>query len=316
MKRNEQQSLPFGITPAEVTMDNRLTLETMRVLVALFSFRNKVTGLAWPSREELSVRCGNMHPSNISDATAKLVELGWLVKEGKGGFSKSTRYTITVPEEVTAMEKVFIEKSEQRKRLRNAKVADAAIVASATTVAAEAISGTVQKTTPASSPTNDSLGVVAGTTRIEQTNGTDQLGTDQGTGLLAPDKSGAPEEEISPSTQVWEAYNTAYFNRYGTDTIRDALANKSISRLIDCVGKKEAPHIAAFYLSINKQYYITRYHDLETLVKDAKGIRTQWVTGRTMTNTRAAQLDSTATNADAVKEAMEIWKRRNGHANV
>lgn len=134
--------------------------------------------------------------------------------------------------------------------------------------------------------------------------------------LPAPDKSGAPEEEISPSTQVWEAYNTAYYNRYGTETIRDALANKSISRLIACVGKKEAPHIAAFYVSINKQFYISRYHDLETLVKDAKGIRTQWVTGRVMTNTRAAQLDSTATNVDAAREAIEMLRRRNKNASV
>ena len=138
----------------------------------------------------------------------------------------------------------------------------------------------------------------------------------KGTDLIAPDESGAPEEPKSISTQVWDAYNTAYFNRYGTETIRDALANTHISRFIACVGKKEAPHIAAFYVSINKQYYISRYHDLGDLVKDAKGIRTQWVTGRVMTNTKAAQMDGTATNADAVKEAMEIWKRRNGHAHV
>jgi hypothetical protein len=39
-----------------------------------------------------------MHPSNISSATTALVNFGWLKKDGLGGYSKSTRYTLEVPE--------------------------------------------------------------------------------------------------------------------------------------------------------------------------------------------------------------------------
>lgn len=78
-------------------MDKRLTLEQTRVLIALFSFRNKATNTVWPSRASIAERTG-MHPSNISSATTALVALGWLTKEGVGGFSKATRYTINVPE--------------------------------------------------------------------------------------------------------------------------------------------------------------------------------------------------------------------------
>lgn len=91
---NESQ---FSVVPLEVVLDKRLTLEQTRVLVALFSFRNKVTNTVWPSRAAISERTG-MHPSNISSATTALVALGWLLKEGAGGHSKATRYTLCVPE--------------------------------------------------------------------------------------------------------------------------------------------------------------------------------------------------------------------------
>lgn len=87
----------FAVVPLEVIQDRRLTLEQTRVLVALFSFRNKVTNTVWPSRAAIAERTG-MHPSNISSATTALVSLGWLLKEGTGGHSKSTRYTLCVPE--------------------------------------------------------------------------------------------------------------------------------------------------------------------------------------------------------------------------
>lgn len=86
----------ISVVPIEVIQDKRLTLEQTRVLVALFSFRNKVTNTVWPSRAAIAERTG-MHTSNISSATTALVALGWLTKEGLGGHSKSTRYTLCVP---------------------------------------------------------------------------------------------------------------------------------------------------------------------------------------------------------------------------
>lgn len=87
----------FAFIPVEVIQDKRLTLEQTRVLIALFSFRGRDTNTVWPSREAISHRTG-MHISNISQATKSLVDLGWLTKNGSGGFSKATRYTITTPE--------------------------------------------------------------------------------------------------------------------------------------------------------------------------------------------------------------------------
>lgn len=91
--------LIFSYMPIEAFTDKRLTLEQLRVLGALFSFRGKDSNTVWPRRQAIAERCG-LHLSNISSATSALEKLGWLSKDGKGGHSKSTRYTITVPDTV------------------------------------------------------------------------------------------------------------------------------------------------------------------------------------------------------------------------
>lgn len=88
---------PFAIVPIEILADRRLGLWHIKVLIGLLSFRSKNTDTVFPSREALSERIG-IHPSNISKTTTELVELGWLEKVGDGGYSKSSRYKILVPD--------------------------------------------------------------------------------------------------------------------------------------------------------------------------------------------------------------------------
>lgn len=85
------------IMPIAVFLDHRLTLIQTRILGAIFSFRNKDTGIATVKRETLSKRCG-YSPRTISEATTQLENFGWLVKTGKGGFSKASEFRITVPD--------------------------------------------------------------------------------------------------------------------------------------------------------------------------------------------------------------------------
>lgn len=110
------QTPTFARVPIEALRDKRLTLEQFRVLGALLSFRRKVGDVVWPSRQAIADVCG-IHPANISSATSALERLGWLTKDGKGGHSKATRYTITVPETLA----------------HSATVADAATVADSAT---------------------------------------------------------------------------------------------------------------------------------------------------------------------------------------
>lgn len=134
---------------------------------------------------------------------------------------------------------------------------------------------------------------------------------------LAPKKSGATKEKSEAITnEAWAAYNTAYFNRYGTEMIETGKTRGQMMNFIKRVGREDAPHIAAFYVSLNNRYYVQHQHTLGPLVSDAESLRTQWITGRTMTATRAAQIDGTATNANAVNEAIEMWKRREKNAAI
>lgn len=88
----------FAMVPVEVLSDKRLTLWHVKVLIALLSFRNKNSDTVWPGREALSERLGGMHVTNISKTTSELCDLGWLVKQGNGGNSRSARYKIVVPD--------------------------------------------------------------------------------------------------------------------------------------------------------------------------------------------------------------------------
>lgn len=142
-------------------------------------------------------------------------------------------------------------------------------------------------------------------------------GEPKGSKALAPKKSGAPKEKSEAVTnEAWAAYNTAYFNRYGTEMIETGKTRGQMMTFLKRVGREDAPHIAAFYVSLNNKYYIQNQHTLGALVSDAEALRTQWITGRTMTSARAAQIDSTATNANAVNEAIEMLRRRNGNAAI
>lgn len=121
----------FSLVPIDVARDKRLTLEQTRVLIALFSFRNRVTDTVWPSRVAISERTG-MHISNISQATSALVELGWISKIGEGGFSKSTRYTLCAPDLETVARSATVAESTTVARSATPTIAE-----SATTTIAE-----------------------------------------------------------------------------------------------------------------------------------------------------------------------------------
>jgi hypothetical protein len=89
--------VPFAIVPSEASLDSRLTLMQLRVLIAILSWRRKNTDSVCVRREQIAERC-NYEPQTISKVTTQLVGLGWLEKIGKGGFSKACEYRVTVPD--------------------------------------------------------------------------------------------------------------------------------------------------------------------------------------------------------------------------
>jgi len=86
--------------------------------------------------------------------------------------------------------------------------------------------------------------------------------------------------------KTWESYATAFFNRHGTEPVRNAKVNSQIVQIVKNLGE-EAPHVAAFYVGHNEAWYVKKMHSLDSLVKDAEALRAQWATGKMVTGKSA-----------------------------
>ncbi len=115
---------------------------------------------------------------------------------------------------------------------------------------------------------------------------------------------------------TWAAYRTAYALRYAIDPVRNAKVNGQIKMLVGRLGLSDSPLVAAHYLTCNSAYYVQRGHNLDSLLADAEKLRTEWATGRSMTSTRARQIDQTQANMGIVSEAMEILERMGHEKNT
>jgi hypothetical protein len=111
-----------------------------------------------------------------------------------------------------------------------------------------------------------------------------------------------PAEALRAAT--WAAYDAAFQERYRTRPVRNSKANALIKQLVERLGK-EAPMVAAFYVSLNRQFYVSCSHALDALVKDCEGIRTQWATGSKVTDTVARSADRRQTNAEVFTRILD-----------
>ena len=132
--------------------------------------------------------------------------------------------------------------------------------------------------------------------------------------VVAAEKSAPPKiivdtEFQNACKQTWKFYSDAYWNRYHVEPVRNQKINTQIKNFVQRIGYEESPHVAAHYLQSNSSYYVGRGHAVDGLLSDAEKLRTEWVTGKTMTTTRASQIDKTESNKSAISEAMAILER-------
>lgn len=112
--------------------------------------------------------------------------------------------------------------------------------------------------------------------------------------------------------ETWKAFGLAYFDRYGVEPVRNAKVNGQVKQLVQRIGA-EAPDVAAFFVSsVNDAFVVRGCHDLGLLLSRCEAYRTQWATGRSMTATRAKQVDQTQANFSAADEAMALIQKRRG----
>lgn len=104
----------------------------------------------------------------------------------------------------------------------------------------------------------------------------------------------------SKTGPTWDSYANAYKRKYrGVTPLRDAKVNGVLSKFVDRVGAEEAPAIAAFYVLSRDSFYSTKSHPVELLLNDCQKLRTEWLTGRTVTMTTARDNEKTASNPAA-----------------
>lgn len=104
-------------------------------------------------------------------------------------------------------------------------------------------------------------------------------------------KNTKKQKSPAKTAQVWNAYSTAFFNRYGTEPTSNARVSAQLSQFIDRIGADDAPHVAAFYLQSSNRYYVQKCHAVGPMLADAEALRTQWATGNTMTEGKARSTD-------------------------
>jgi uncharacterized protein YdaU (DUF1376 family) len=126
-----------------------------------------------------------------------------------------------------------------------------------------------------------------------------------------PTKVKNASAEAAPTAATWEAYAGAYHDRYGVEPIRNAKVNGQLSQFIDRIPREEAPLVAAYFVTSNRSLYVSARHCVDLLLRDAEGVRTEWATGRSVTETQARQMDKTAALGNTFDELKEELKH--GH---
>ena len=84
------------VAPLEALTDPELTDQERRVLLALFSYRGRLTENVWPTREQIGERANIKDLAAIGKRTSSLAKKGWLIKFKKG-FSGHMTYTLQFP---------------------------------------------------------------------------------------------------------------------------------------------------------------------------------------------------------------------------
>lgn len=115
-----------------------------------------------------------------------------------------------------------------------------------------------------------------------------------------------PKDQNAKTFKAWANYAMAYRRRYRVFPIWNQKTAGQMGQLVDRVGKELAPAVAAYYLGMNTQFYVTKNHPVGLLLADCEAIATQMQTGSQMTQTRARQMDSTQSNLSNVDEAKRL----------
>lgn len=126
--------------------------------------------------------------------------------------------------------------------------------------------------------------------------------TETGSGERKPRATAKPSDAAkaaSPlNSSIWSSYSAAYFDKYGTEPVRNAKVNSQVAQLGQRLGE-DAPHVAGWFLTHKNGWYAQKMHSMDCLLSDAEKLRTEWATGTQMTQARARQVDKSTGSGNA-----------------
>jgi hypothetical protein len=97
--------------------------------------------------------------------------------------------------------------------------------------------------------------------------------------------------EEAKTSATWKAYSDAMAVRYTERPPRNAMISGVLSKLIDRIGREDAPAVAAFYVSHNNSYYINSGHAVNPLLRDAEKLQIEMRSGQKITQQSAREAD-------------------------
>ena len=311
----------FAKVPIAALADRRLSLRQLKVLCALFSFADQ-DGVCWPTKKTLSERSA-VHITRISECTAALEAFGWLSKSGRGGFAVPAQYVLM---DGTTSPNTGLDDGQTTSA--NTRLVDGQVTHANLQLPAPDRHNYQRRigiTTSANSSLRKEL---TKELTIELTNNQDQKIpaaqisatnpkpiSKRADARLAADAAGDAETGLQSACKAtWKAYLEAYQHRYGVAPVRNQTVNSQVKQFVQRVGFLDAPLIAGWFTAHNATWYVRQGHTMGSLLRDAEKLRTEWATGRALTETATRQLDGAQSNFNASADAKRmLGNRRPNH---
>lgn len=115
-------------------------------------------------------------------------------------------------------------------------------------------------------------------------------------------KNSEDSAEKPITAETWNAYANAYRMRYHVDPVRNAKVNALLAQLVKRLAIGEAPKVAEFYLTHGNALYVRSGHCVDLLLRDCEKLRTEWFSGRRITNTEAKHADRKQSNLNVAEQ--------------
>ena len=313
--------------PADIWLNRELSLQEKVMLIEIDSLQHPQKG-CFKSNKKLAEFFG-LSPNRVSEVISSLKKKGWVrvdqIREGKQiierrifmkrpleispngtrkteeGYSENGENPVRDPEEgysentenpTRNVEEGYSENSEERGSGLGVQ-----------------LEGSSKRVAPGASPDASEGDYLS----ADEPEPTPNNKAESGAELLARIPADMPgtRDPNAKTFKAWANYAIAYRNRYKTWPVSNQKTSAMLSQLVDRVGADLAPKVAAFYLQMNQQFYLTKLHPVSLLLADCEAIATQCTTGQQMTHAQARQVDSTQSNLSNLEQAKAMLRERN-----